>query len=157
MARTRSASDPSGDRAIRGRGVVLVDIIVAVVLLGVALAALLGMANRSLTAQSQGERLQIAAMLLDEQLNLVLMQGPDDYETRFGVEGPCDPPFSDYKYRLDITGGAGGEAFSVKATVSWFEAGQPRSESVQTLIAPRVGEEPDPDRRPKTAVERESL
>jgi len=54
---------------------------------------MVGILGRCLTAQTEGEQLQSAAMLLDEQLNLVLMEGADGYSSRFGNEGVCDDPF----------------------------------------------------------------
>jgi hypothetical protein len=131
-----------------------VDVIVATVILGVALAALIGILGRCIGVQTDGEHLQTAAMLLDEQLNLVLMRGPDSYASRFDTEGPCDPPFSDFTYRLDIAFQSTGLPYSVKATVTWTSAGRARQASVSTLIASHLGDEPDPLRTPDTTVER---
>ncbi len=142
----------------RGRGVFLVDVIVASILLGVALAVMLSMAGRAIDSQATGERLQIAAMLADEQLNTVLLYGPEEFGARAVAEGPCDAPFEAYRYRVDIgAGGEGGEAFEVTATIQWSEYGRPRSLSIETMIAPRLGDEPDPDRKPKKAVERDQV
>ncbi|MBS0195721.1 MAG: hypothetical protein JSR77_03090 [Planctomycetes bacterium] len=138
----------------RRRGMMLADVLVAVVLLGVALAVMIGMAGRAMSAQRSGEQFQIAAMLIDEQLNLVLARGPDAYASRFPVEGPCDPPFSEYRYQLEFSGGSGGDAYKVVATVTWLAAGRPQSASVETRIAPRLGDDPDPDRKPKETVDR---
>jgi Tfp pilus assembly protein PilV len=132
----------------------LADIIVAVVLLGVALAVMVGMTGRAISAQNAGEQFQTAAMLIDEQLNLVLARGPDSYASRFPVEGPCDPPFDNFRYKLEITGGDSGDAYAVSATVSWVTGGRPQSATVQTRIAPRRGDEPDPDRKPQETVDR---
>jgi hypothetical protein len=134
-------------------GMMLADILVAVVLLGSALAVLVGMTGRAMTAQRSGEQLQVAAMLLDEQLNLVLARGPDNYAARFPVEGVCDAPFDGFRYKLDITP-ASGSAYSVVATVTWVANGRVQTESVETRIAPRRGDDPDPDRRPEETVDR---
>jgi Tfp pilus assembly protein PilV len=139
----------------RRRGVVLVDAIIGAILLGIALVAIIGLAGRALTAQATGEQLQAAAMLLDEQLNLVLARGPDNYTSRYGSEGMCEEPFQAFRYRLDFAGGSGGEPYTVTATVFWTAGGREQSESVQTLIARRLGDEPDPERRPGETVERE--
>jgi len=136
------------------RGVLLVDLVVAAVMLGVALSVMISLTGRALTAQRSGERLQVAAMLLDEQLGLVLGRGPDSYASRFDVEGPCEPPFDGYRYRLDITGGTGGEAYKVVATVAWVAGRGEESVSAETRVAPRLGEDPDPDRRPDVTVVR---
>jgi hypothetical protein len=137
------------------RGVILIDAIIGTILLGISLAAIIGLAGRALSSQMTGEELQTAAMLLDEQLNLVLARGPDNYGSRFGEEGLCDEPFQNYRYKLEFAGGSGGSPFTVTATIYWTSAGRDRSESIQTMIAPRLGDEPDPDRRPPETVERE--
>ncbi|MBL8763665.1 MAG: hypothetical protein JNM07_05300 [Phycisphaerae bacterium] len=139
------------------RAVVLVDVVVGSVLLGVALAALLGLVGRAVNTEVRGEQFRIVSMLLDERLNLVLMHGPDDYATRFGTSGRCDAPFGDYAYRLEIVGGTGGAAYRVRATISWESGSTELSESIETRIAPRrapSGLEPDPDRKPTRPVER---
>jgi hypothetical protein len=145
-------------RAARGRGgVVLVDILVAAVVMGVALAVLVGMAGRALMSQLQGERLAIAAMLADEQLNLVMMRGPDNYGSRFAVEGACEAPFTEFRYKVQFLGQAsGGEPHEVSATILWMESGREKSVVVETLMSPRIGDEPDPDRKPPERVERTS-
>lgn len=134
------------------RGVVLVDVLVAALLLGIAVAAMVQLTGRALSSQRQGEELQTVAMLLDEQLQLVLARGPDDYATRFPIEGSCDAPFDSYRYTLKFDGGVGGEPYRVIATVSWDSSGRVRSESIETFIAPRLGEEPDPIRKPADPV-----
>lgn len=137
----------------RGRGFLLADGLVAAVLLGVSLAMMIGLVSRASRTQREGQRLEVVAMLLDEQLNLVLARGADNYASRFGLEGTCEAPYAEYRYKLAITGGSG-DAYEVKATVLWTSRGEERSESVQTRIAPRLGDEPDPERRPSTAVVR---
>ena len=132
----------------RRRGVVLVDIIVAVVLLGVSLTAMVSMTGRALSSQRSGEQMQTAAMLLDEQLNLVLARGPDNYGSRFATEGVCEEPYEMYRFKLDFTGGEGGEAYRVTATVTWNDGGASHSATAETMIAPRLGDDPDPERRP---------
>lgn len=141
--------------AIARRGVILIDAIIGTILLGISLAAIIGLAGRAISSQITGEQLQTAAMLLDEQLNLVLARGPDDYASRYEAEGVCEEPFQNFRYRLEFAGGAGGTPYTVTASVFWIAAGRERSESVQTLMAPRLGDEPDPDRRPAETVQRE--
>ena len=140
---------------ITSRGVVLIDSIVAAVLLGVALAVMIGLGGRAISSQKSGEELQTAAMLVDEQLNLVLARGADDYASRFPVRGQCDKPFEKFEFLLDFSEGQSGEPYRVVATISWtVGGGKQRSESVETLIAPRLGEDPDPIRKPDQAVNR---
>lgn len=141
-------------RGDRRRGLALVDIVVAVVLLGIIVVTLLNLLSRAVTAQTMGEQMQTAAMLLDEQLNLVLARGPDNYAARFAAEGVCEAPFEDYRYRLTFEGGSGGECYTVRASVFWISRGVERTETIETLIAPRLGEDPDPIRQPDQQVER---
>jgi len=136
------------------KGMALLDIVVGTVLLGIALVTLLTLLRRSTEAQAAGEQLQTAASLIDEQLNLVLARGPDNYAQRFPAEGVCDAPFELYRYRLSFSSGTAGEPFLVTATVLWDGSSGERSASVQALIAPRLGEETDPDRRPSQPIER---
>lgn len=139
----------------RRSGVVLVDAIVGALLVAIALAVILGLAGRSISMQAEGERMRVAAMLLDEQLQLVLARGPDGYASRFGLEGVCEAPYAAYRWRLKMEGGTGGSPYDVTATVAWNDlSGAERSESVSTRIAPRLGDEPDPERRPSVQVER---
>ena len=137
------------------RGALLVDVIVATIILGSSVVAILGVVGRAISAQSNGEELRTAAMLLDEQLNTILMLGPDDYASRGTVEGRCEPPFQDYSYSITLTGGIGGDPYLVRATLSWMSGGRLRTESIETFIAPRLGDDPDPDRRPAERIGRD--
>lgn len=144
----------------RPRSFALIDIVVATILLGISLAVTMGLVGRALASQTIGERLTTAAALADEQLQLVLARGPDDYQRRFALTGACDAPFGDYSYTLAFTGGSSvGEAYTVTCTIAWGggAAGAARSISVETKIAPRtsVGDaDPDPDRAPTQGVSR---
>ncbi len=141
-------------RAESRTGIALVDIVVGTVLLAITIAVLLGLLSRATANQTLGEQMQTAAMLIDEQLNLVLARGPDNYAARFPAEGVFEPPFDGFQYRLTFAGGSSGDPYRVTATVLWSAAGRPMSASVETLIAPRLGENTDPDRAPQQAVER---
>lgn len=165
--------NPAGLSRTRGtarRGMMLVDILVAVIMLGTSLAILIGMTARALRAQRTGETLANVAMLLDEQLHLILARGPDEYASRFPLEGPCEAPFESFRYKISFNNSdpaiaeAGGSTtssssstggtYAVSVTISWNDGGFIRTESVQTRIAPRLGDEPDPDRRPPETVDR---
>jgi hypothetical protein len=134
---------------------VLADAIVATIMLGVSLSVIVGLVGRALSVQRQGERLEIAAMLLDEQLQMIVARGPDNYVQRFSAQGKCDVPFSEYEYQLSLAGGTSGDAFDVKVTISWREGGRLQSETVETRIAPRRGDDADPDRKPEESVVRQ--
>lgn len=151
---TRPLNTRSRAHARRPRAFALVDVIVAAVLLGVSLAVMLGIVGRAVTAQGDAHRLATAAMLADEQLNLVLAFGPDEYLRRFPASGQCEEPFADFAYELALTGGTDSTPFTASATIRWLTGARPQSLTIQTLIAPRPGDEPDPDRRPQSAPAR---
>jgi type II secretory pathway pseudopilin PulG len=138
------------------RGFAIVDAVVAGVLLGVALSIIMGLTGSAIASQTRGEELQTAAMLADERLNLVLAVGPEEYPSVFESRGRCDAPFQRYAYEVTIAPGAEDEPFLVRAEISWSSAGRPRSVAIETLMAPRRGDEPDPEREPDETVERES-
>jgi hypothetical protein len=138
--------------AARRSAVVLVDAIIGTVLLGIALVVIIGLSGQALSMQSRGQDLQLAAMLLDEQLSLVLLRGPDSYASRFPAEGLCDAPYEKYRYRLEFSGGTGGDPYLVRASVTWTSGGRTLTERVETFVAPRPTEEPI--RRPDEAVSR---
>lgn len=122
------------------RASILVDVIIGSVILGLAITAMIGLVGRAISTQNEGEQLQTAAMLIDEQLALVLARGPDSYASRYDTQGQCDPPFEKFRYALDIQEQGGSRPYAVKATVFWDTGGRERSASIETLIAPRPGE-----------------
>ena len=142
------------------RGFALLDVIIASIILGISIAAIIGLTGRSLAAQKTGEELQIAAMLADEQLALVVARGPDNYAQRFSVSGSCPDPFKTYQYNIAFSGGSGNEVYRVAVTISWGSNGvigtgaRMRSVTFETMIAPREGDDPDPDRKPPETAER---
>jgi hypothetical protein len=133
--------------------VALVDAIVAVIILGVSLAVILSLTGQALSSQRRGEELQNAAMLADEQLNLVLTRGPDDYAKTYPMDGDCDEPFEPYHFKLTIEGQGDSAPYKVSCVISWDSAGRPESVHVDTLIAARslVNQI---DRQPTDPVER---
>ncbi len=138
------------------RGFALIDAIIAAVILGVALAAILGMSASAVSAQTRGEQLQIAAMLADEQLEQVLAIGCESYGRTFDLRGASPVPHEGYRYEIEIDAGSPGDPFAVRVTIRWPHAGRARSLSIQTLVAPRLGAEPDPDRRPEEPMGRDA-
>lgn len=139
------------------RGFALVDVIVGAVILGAALAVVIGLGGQAVTAQLKGQDLATAAMLADEQLNLVLARGPDDYEKRYPSDGECDPPYSDFRYSVSITGTGQSAPYDVSATITWSRAWGEQSLTIRTLVASRLAGdefESDPDRRPEAPIQR---
>lgn len=137
------------------RAFILVDVIIAGVLLGIALATVIGLTGSALASQRRGEELQNAAMLADEQLNLVLAVGPEAFPSTFRTRGACPEPFANYQYAVTITPRGGSEPYIVTAEITWKSGARDLSVVVQTMIAPRRGDEPDPERQPEEIIERE--
>jgi len=137
------------------RGFMLLDAIVATVILGMALSVVLGLGSLAISSQSRGEQEQVAAMILDEQLELVLAVGPEEFGGVFETRGAAPAPFENYEYEIEIESLGGRDPYRVIATVRWEHAGRERSLSTETLIAPRLGDDPDPDRRPQETLGRD--
>ncbi|MFG0291685.1 MAG: hypothetical protein ACIAQF_03265 [Phycisphaerales bacterium JB065] len=135
-------------------GFILLDAIVGSVLMAVALVVVIGLNSSALKAQRDGEFRQDAAMLADELLEQVVAVGPDQFRRVFGERGNCEPPFENYQYEVQIRSVGAGDPYTVTATVMWNDLGQPRQFVVETLIAPRLGDDPDPIREPESTMER---
>lgn len=140
-------------RSRRGRrGVALLEVVIAGVLLGVGLAVILSLVSRSLASQSEGERQLTASWLVDELLSMVLVEGPFQYPRLYDTSGRFAAPFENFTYDLIIEDQGVYEPFRVTATVRWPQGRGMREVSAQTLMADR-GLEPE-QREPAEAVDR---
>lgn len=120
------------------RGMVMLDVIVGGVILGIGIAAIMSLASRSLAAQTQGERRMQAAWLADELLNMVLVEGPKEYEKLYPTSGDFDVPFDNFAYEIDINDLDRGLLYDVTATVAWGDMDSERQRVVvQAYIAQR--------------------
>ncbi|TVQ80595.1 MAG: hypothetical protein EA380_03140 [Phycisphaeraceae bacterium] len=135
------------------RGFALVDGIVAGVLLGTGLAVIIGLAGRALASQRLGAELHKAAMLADEQLNLVLAMGPERFGSAFDARGRYEAPFADFSYEVTVRPGEGSRPYIVEAIIR-RQRDNGVLARVQTLISQPAGEDPDPDRKPQQTIER---
>ncbi|MFO0827049.1 MAG: hypothetical protein U0572_02780 [Phycisphaerales bacterium] len=154
---------PSERAAARGRRQVvatgarrafaLIEVLVGGILLAIGLSAVLVIGSRALDMQRRGERDVIASALLDGILSQMLADGPKDYVDMYPLSGTCDPPFTDFDYAIEVDDGAPGVPFRVLVRVShitgqeWF---------CETSIAPKLGDEPDPDRMPEEPLDRQA-
>jgi type II secretory pathway component PulJ len=139
---------------VRWGGFMLLDAIVATLILAIALVTIVGLNSTALSAQRDGESLQDAAMLADELLEQVVAVGPDRFRRVFGLRGSCEPPFEAYSYEMELRSVGSGDPYSVAVTILWDDLGESRSLRFETLIAPRLGDDPDPERAPETSMER---
>ena len=133
------------------RGFALIDVIIAGIILAMGLTTLYTITSNSLRMQKQGEVQVVAASLLDTLLGTVLTEGPLDYPKLHSTTGQFDPPFEDYEYQVRLDDPGEGAAVHVKATVSHASG---IAYSCETLIAVKLGEEPDPLREPEEPLDR---
>ena len=136
-------------------GFLLVDVIVGVALLGVALGAILAVSSRALSMQRESTDLRQAGMVADEVMSTVHAYGTEEYTRVIRARGRASEPFERFSYEVDVDAGRVGEPDEVTVRVTWQSAtGQPRSFVLEALIAPRLGDEPDPNRQPPEAITR---
>ena len=133
-------------------GFTLIEVLIAGVILAIGMTTLLTLTSRAIGLQRRGEQKIVAAALLDELLGSVLTEGPQDFIRIQSTSGPCDPPFEDWSYSVDIENAVGSDPYKVLATVT---APDERTYDCATLIAPKLGETPDPDRIPPEPIDRE--
>lgn len=139
------------------RGVALMDVLIAALLLGIGLTVTLTMASQALRAEQTGEWRLTASWLADEALAMVVATGPAAYQQSEPMEGRFQPPFDRFDWTLELTHPSDWEAWEARATVSWQDRGGNMSVSIDTLIAPRQGDEDDPANwKPQEPLDREA-
>lgn len=134
----------------------LAEVLVAGVILGAGLAIIVGLSGRAIAMQTDGKHLRNAAQLADDRLNLVLATGTENFARVIREQGGFDAPFQAYSYTIDIQTAGPGEADLVTCTITWQSGGRERSMSVQAMIAPRLGDDADPDRAPESTINRQA-
>lgn len=135
------------------RAFALIEVVIAGVILAVGLAGIINVSMRSMEMQRRGEAEVVAATLIDGLLAQVLVDGVIEYPKLNATTGRMDPPFEAWEFEVMIEPEGLGDPYTVTATVR-----DPRGQaySVETRIAPRMGEEPSPDRRPPEPFDRTS-
>jgi Tfp pilus assembly protein PilV len=137
------------------RGFLLVDVIVGTVLLGIALGGILAVSTRALAMQREAADLRQAGMVADEVMSTIHAYGTEEYTQVLRARGRASEPFERFEYEVSVDTGGSGEADAVNIRVRWQSAtGQPRSFVLDALIAPRLGDEPDPNRQPPESIDR---
>jgi type II secretory pathway pseudopilin PulG len=134
------------------RGFALIEVVIAGIVLAIGLSAVVSVAARALADQQRGEHAVAAATLLDGLLAQVLVDGPVDYVRMNGSNGRCPDPWEDFEYEVRIEDATPGDACDVLAIVRDPNG---REYRCATRIAPRVGNEPAPERRPPEPVDRD--
>ena len=139
-------------RSLR-RGWALIDVIVGGVILGIGLAAVISIAERSLAMQERSERELAAAQLLDGLLNEVLATGVVEWQLGRATDGAFDAPFDEWKWELDIRKQGLGDPYEVTAIARDIRGTEYR---VDTLMAPRPENTEEPTRAPTTPIDRQA-
>jgi type II secretory pathway pseudopilin PulG len=139
-------------RSLR-RGWALIDVIVGGVILGIGMAAVISIAERSLAMQQRSERELVAAQLLDGLLNEVLSTGVIEWQLGRATDGAFDAPFDEWKWELDIRKQGLGDPYEVTAIARDIRGTEYR---VDTLMAPRPENTEEPARAPTTPIDRQA-
>ena len=139
-------------RSLR-RGWALIDVIVGGVILGIGMAAVISIAERSLAMQQRSERELVAAQLLDGLLNEVLATGVIEWQLGRATDGAFDAPFDEWKWELDIRKQGLGDPYEVTAIARDIRGTEYR---VDTLMAPRPENTEEPTRAPTTPIDRQA-
>lgn len=134
------------------RAFALMEVVIAGIILAIGLGAIMSLAARALMDQQRGERAVMAAALLDELLASVLVEGPEEWPKSHDLSGQCDAPWSDFEFQINIEKAESGAPCDVLAIVR-DPVG--REFRCATRIALRLGDDPNPDRRPSEPVDRQ--
>ena len=135
------------------RGIALIDAIIGGVMLGSGLAVLMTIMARSMNGQVTGEKRLTASWLADEMLSFVLVEGPIEFPRVRDTVGRFGAPFDEYIYELLLEDVGRGNPHRVTCWIRWGT--RPTDVVVvQTLIAPRLGEEDQP-RMPAERLDRD--
>jgi hypothetical protein len=135
------------------RGWALIDVIVGGVILGIGLAAVVSIAERSLAMQQRSERELVAGQLLDGLLAEVLAVGVVDWSLARPSAGNFEAPFDEWTWELDIDKQGLGDPYRVLAVARDRRGAEFR---VETLMAPRPEGFEEPDRAPEMPIDRQA-
>lgn len=135
------------------RGWALIDVVIGGVILGIGLAAVVSIAERSLAMQQRSERELVAAQLLDGLLNEVLATGVVEWQLTRASDGAFDAPFESWQWELDIRKQGLGDPYQVLALARDEKGTEYR---VDTLMAPRPDNVEEPERAPEAPLDREA-
>ena len=137
------------------RGFALMDAVIAGVLLAIGMIAVLSVGGQAMNLVRRGEIDVLAAHAIDEILASVLTEGPVEYGDIHPLAGHFESgtPYEAFSFVIEIEQGGSGVPALVRATVS-HDGG--REYIIETYIAEKRGEEPDPIRTPLEPIDREA-
>ena len=137
------------------RAFALIDAVIAGVILAIGLSAILSISGRALLMEQKGEIEIRAASALDELLSSVVTEGPETFAEIQPTAGrfEADSPYGDFEFDILIEAGDAGIPARVVVTVL-HDSG--KKYTIETHVALKRGEEPDPVRFPTTPIDREA-
>jgi hypothetical protein len=135
------------------RGWALIDVIVGGVILGIGLAAVVSIAERSLAMQQRSERELVAGQLLDGLLAEVLAVGVVDWSLARPSAGNFEAPFDEWTWELDIDKQGLGDPYRVLAVARDRRGTEFR---VETLMAPLPEGSEWLERAPEMPIDRQA-
>ena len=141
--------------ARRPNGFALMDAVIGGVLLAIGMVAILSVGGQALMLQRRGELDVRAASAMDELLSMILTEGPVDFEDLHPTTGrfEYDSPYDGFEYDSVISQGGAGIPAHIRLNLK-HDTG--RSYSIETRIAEKRGDEPDPVREPSEPIDREA-
>jgi len=139
------------------RGFALIEVVIAGVILAVGLAGIINVSMRAMDMQRRGESEVIASSLLDGLLSQVLVDGVIEFPKLNATSGRFDAPFEDWEFEVLIDPEGLGDPYTVTAMVrdARGQAYTVETRIAPRRIAPRLGEDPNPDRRPPEPFDRQ--
>ncbi|MCB1069203.1 MAG: prepilin-type N-terminal cleavage/methylation domain-containing protein [Kiritimatiellae bacterium] len=118
-------------------GLTLVEVILALVILGTALTALIAAASRALSVVRQAKNLDTSRELFGVLEVMEPIQPPfiEDIEEAAG-SGSFERPYENYRWErtVEVVGDEEDGLWLLTMTISWKENERQRSESVQTYV-----------------------
>ncbi len=116
------------------RGMTLVEVLTAAVILGAGVAGLLSAASMSLRNQRGSECRAGAMCLAQEKMSEVEVAGPRDWTTRRATQGIVDRPGMKYSWTVATEALSVGTLYSVLVTVEWSAPGSSGQVQLETWL-----------------------
>ena len=101
------------------RGMTLIEVLVATVILGLGVTGLLSAATLAMRNQTRSEQRLAALYVAQERLAEVEMVGPHVYQLGKPASGTSDMGGQTYRWNVQIEQQLAGELFSVQVEVTW--------------------------------------
>jgi hypothetical protein len=138
------------------RGVALMDVLVAGIMLAIGLAVVISLVTRSLRIQTDSEKQLTASWLADELLAMVVVEGPENFNKKQDTNGRYEFPFDEFEFDVQIDDQGQTQPYSVTATVSWPSGRGYKNVQAHTFIDDRKSEPEQEQRIPLEPVDRDA-